>query len=198
MTSSDTQPVSSQRLQSTLAEIERLLGVDPESAESRATRLLEAVPGEPMAQLYQGIARRMLGNPAAAVDVLRPLAARWPDAPMPHLQLGLALRETGDDTAAAASMRRAVEVRPDFPDAWLALGDLLAAMSDSGGADEALGKYVEHSENIPLFVQAGRALQEERIRDAESLLRNRLRAQPSDIVALCMLADVTERQGRRG
>jgi tetratricopeptide (TPR) repeat protein len=93
-------------------------------------------------------------------------------------------------------MRRAAEVRPDFADAWLALGDLLAAMADTTGADEALGRYVELAENIPLFVQAGRALQEERIRDAESLLRNRLRAQPSDVVALCMLADVTERQGR--
>lgn len=196
MTSSDTQPFSNQHLQSTLAEIERLLGADPGSADAKATALLEAVPGEPMAQLYQGIARRMLGNPAAAVDVLRRLTEQWPDAPMPHLQLGLALREVGDDSAAVASMRRAAEVRPDFADAWLALGDLLAAMADTTGADEALGRYVELAENIPLFVQAGRALQEERTRDAEALLRNRLRGHPSDVVALCMLADVTERQGR--
>ena len=59
-------------MQSRLAEIERLLGSDPHSADKKATELLQTVPGEPMAQLYQGIARRMLGNPAAAVDVLRP------------------------------------------------------------------------------------------------------------------------------
>ncbi len=198
MNSSDTQPVSNHHVQARLAEIERLLGSDPGSADAKATELLQAVPGEPMAQLYQGIARRMLGNPVAAAEVLRPLAERWPDAPMPHLQLGLALREAGDDSAAASSIRRAVEVRPDFPDAWLALGDLLAAMSDRTGADEAFGSYVRHSDSVPLLVQAGRALQDERVQEAETLLRNRLRGHPNDVVALCMLADVAERTGRMG
>jgi tetratricopeptide (TPR) repeat protein len=196
VSSSDTQPVSNQYVQSRLAEIERLLGSDPASADAKASELLQAVPGEPMALLFQGIARRMLGNPAAAVEVLRPVTGRWPDAPMPHLQLGLALREGGDDSAAVVSMRRAVEVRPDFADAWLALGDLLAAMSDSTGAGEAFGRYVGCSESVPLLMQAGRALQDDRVQEAESLLRNRLRAQPNDVVALCMLADVSERLGR--
>lgn len=196
MSSSDTQPVSNQYVQSRLAEIERLLGSDPESADTKASELLHAVPGEPMALLFQGIARRMLGNPQAAAAVLRPLTEKWPDAPMPYLQLGLALREGGDDSAAVASMRRAVEVRPDFADAWLALGDLLAAMSDSTGAAEAFGRYVGCSESIPLLMQAGRALQDNRVQEAESLLRNRLRAQPNDVVALCMLADIAERVGR--
>ena len=183
-------------MQSRLAEIERLLGSDPGSADARAAELLQAVPGEPMAQLYQGIARRLLGNPAAATEVLRPLTEAWPDAPMPHLQLGLALREAGDDAAAVVSVRRAVRVRPDFADAWLALGDLLTAMSDNAGATEAFGRYVECSDKVPLLMQAGRALQEDNVQDAESLLRNRLRAQPNDVVALCMLADVSERLGR--
>ena len=196
MNPSDTQPVSNQHVQSRLAEIERLLGSDPGSADAKASELLQAVPDEPMAQLYQGIARRMLGNPVAAIEVLRRLTEKWPDAPMPFLQLGLALREAGDNSAAADSMRRAVEVRPDFPDAWLALGDLLATMSDTAGADEAFSNYVGHSDSVPLLVQAGRALQGERIQEAESLLRNRLRAQPNDVVALCMLADIAERVGR--
>jgi tetratricopeptide (TPR) repeat protein len=189
-------PVPNQHVQSRLAEIERLLGSDPGSADAKASELLQAVPDEPMAQLYQGIARRMLGNPVAAIEVLRRLTEHWPDAPMAHLQLGLALREAGDNSAAADSMRRAVEVRQDFPDAWLALGDLLATMSDTAGADDAFGNYVGHSDSVPLLVQAGRALQDERVQEAESLLRNRLRAQPNDVVALCMLADVTERVGR--
>jgi tetratricopeptide (TPR) repeat protein len=148
-----------------------------------------------MAQLYQGIARRMLGNPAAAIDVLHPLARRWPDAPMPQLQLGLALREAGDEAAAASSIRRAVDVRPDFADAWLALADLLAATSDSRAADEAFRSYARCSEQVPLLARAARALQDERTREAESLLRTRLRTQPNDVVALCMLADVCERIG---
>ncbi len=183
-------------MQSRLAEIERLLGSDPGVAELRAAKLLQTMPDEPMAMLYQGIARRMLGNPAAAIEVLRSLTVQWPDAPMPHLQLALALREVGDDSAAVIAMQRAVEVRPDFPDAWLALGDLLAAMSDKRGAEGAFGNYIGCSENVPLLMHAGRALQEQRLQEAESLLRNRLRAQPNDVVALCMLADVAERMGR--
>jgi tetratricopeptide (TPR) repeat protein len=196
VSSSDAQPVSNQTVQSRLAEIERLLGSDPQSADTKASELLKSVPGEPMAQLFQGIARRMLGNPQAAAKALRPLTEKWPDAPMPYLQLGLALREAGDDSAAAVSMRRAVEVRPDFADAWLALGDLLTAMSDGTGAGEAFGRYVACSESVPLLVHAGRALQDDRIQEAESLLRNRLRSQPNDVVALCMLADIAERVGR--
>jgi tetratricopeptide (TPR) repeat protein len=193
---SDTQPGSNQYVQSRLAEIERLLGSDPGSADAKASELLQAVPDEPMAQLFQGIARRMLGNPVAAIEVLRRLTEQWPEAPMPCLQLGLALREAGDNSAAADSIRRAVEIRPDFPDAWLALGDLLAEISDTAGADAAFGSYVEHSASVPILMQAGRALQDERVQEAESLLRNRLRAQPNDVVALCMLADITERVGR--
>jgi tetratricopeptide (TPR) repeat protein len=149
-----------------------------------------------MALLFQGIARRLLGNPASAAEILRSLAESWPDAPMPHLQLGLALREAGDDVAAALAIRRAVEVRADFTDAWLALADLLTAASDNAGADNAFGMYVRHSENVPLLIEAGRALQDNRIAEVESLLRNRLNVQPNDIVALCMLADVAERLGR--
>ena len=196
MDSPHAKPISNQDLQARLADIERLLGSDPASADARASELLQAVPGEPMARLYQGIARRQLGNPAAAAEVLRLLSESWPDAPMPHLQLGLALRETGDDVAAVLSMRRAVEVRPDFADAWLALADLLTATSDRAGAADAFGMYVRHSENVPLLMEAGRALQDNRIADVESLLRNRLDAQPLDVVALCMLADVAERVGQ--
>ena len=195
MNSSETKSSSDHYVQSRLAEIERLLGSDPAAAEMRANELLQAVPDEPVAMLYLGIARRMLGNPTRAIEVLRPLTKRWPNAPMPQLQLGLALREVGDDSTAVTAIRRAVEIRPDFPDAWLALADLLTAMLDKNGAEEAFGNYVGCSENVPLLVRAGRALQEERVREAESMLRSRLRAQPNDVVALCMLADVAERMG---
>lgn len=106
-----------------LGRIERLLSSDPAQAEAAATRIVAADPRHTMALLFQGIARRLLGNPAGAIDVLEPLCERAPDAPLPQLQLGLALREIGEKEAAVRPMRRAVVVKPDFSDAWLALAD---------------------------------------------------------------------------
>jgi tetratricopeptide (TPR) repeat protein len=184
-------------LQARLSEIERLLGSDPVQADVRATELLGAVPGQQMALLLQGIARRLTGDSAAAIEILSPLCRNAPDAPLPHLQLALCLREAGDNESAARSLRRAVAIKADFSDAWLALADLLTEMEDTAGADEAFGAYIRLAMNDPGLLEAGAALNENRTADAESLLRRHLDYQPNDIVAMCMLADVFDRVADR-
>ena len=92
MESPSTKSQAVEDLQARLSHVERLLSSDPALAEAQATELLGAVPGHPMALLFQGIARRLMGNPASAIEILRPLCQSQPDAPMPHLQLGLSLR----------------------------------------------------------------------------------------------------------
>ncbi|WP_405242390.1 tetratricopeptide repeat-containing sulfotransferase family protein [Lentisalinibacter salinarum] len=185
-------------LEAVLARIDELLGTDPVRAEAEARALLDKVPGQPVALLFQGIARRLMGNPAAAAEVLGPLCRAHPNAPAPRLQLGLALRETGDDEAALATLRRAVDAKPDFADAWLALADLLTALERTDEADRAFGGYIAHANQKPRIAEAGRALGENRPGDAESLLRAQLAPYPNDVVAMCMLADAAERQERIG
>ncbi len=146
--------------------------------------------------LFQGIARRLIGNAAAAIESLSPLSEACPDAPLVHLQLGLALRECEQKDAAVESIRRAVTVKTDFSDAWLALADLLTEIGDGEAADEAFLRYAHHSSNDPHLQEAVNALRDDRLDDAESMLRTQIRQQPTDIVALCMLADVVERSGR--
>ncbi len=182
-------------LEDSVSRVERLLGSDPVAAEAAAVRLLQDAPGHPMLLLLQGIARRLLKKPASAIEVLKPLCKAWPQAPLVRLQLGLAQREIGDDKAALASLRQAVASRPDFADGWLALADLLTAMRDSSGADEAFGMYIRHSAKEPHLLPIGAALRENRLADAEKILRRRLGTHPTDVVALCMLADVLERGG---
>jgi tetratricopeptide (TPR) repeat protein len=184
-------------LQARLSHIERLLSSDPALAEAQAAELLGAVPGHPMALLFQGIARRLMGNPASAIEILGPLCESQPDAPMPHLQLGLSLRETDDNESAAQSLRRAVAIKSDFSDAWMALADLLTAMADTAGADKAFGMYIRYSSRDPRLLEAAAALGENRTAEAESLLRSHLDRHPTDIVALCMLADVLDRVSDR-
>ena len=179
-----------------LRQIEWLLRSDPARAETRAAEFLAAVPGHPMALLFQGIASRLTGNLASAIDILTPLSASCPDAPLVHLQLGLALREAGQNEAALQSMRRAVAVKPDFSDAWLALADLLTALGDRDAADDAFTMYVRYSANDPHLREPAAALGENRVAEAETLLRKQVEQHPTDIVALCLLADVVERHDR--
>ncbi|MEX0707174.1 MAG: sulfotransferase [Woeseia sp.] len=179
-----------------LADIERLLGSDPAEADRRAAELLSSVPDQPMALLFQGIARRLSGRPQDAVGALTKVCELAPDAPLPQLQLGLALRETGNNTDAVAAMRRAVAARPDFSDAWLALADMLGHVGDATAANDAYLAYVEHSAGGPVFIQASAALGANRIAEAESLLRAHLDRHPTDVRALCLLGEVAVRQAR--
>jgi len=193
---SSTQAEAAKDLQARLSEIERLLSADPALAEQRASEFLAKVPGHVMALLFQGIARRLAGNTLSAIEVLRPLSVTCPDAPFVHLQLGLALREAGQREAAVESIRRAVAVKPDFSDAWLALADLLTAMGEKQGADAAFTEYVGHSTGDPVLRQAATALRNNRIAEADTLLRKQLATHPNDVVVLFMLADVAERLDR--
>ena len=196
MATETTNPQVAKALETRLASIEQLLRSDPARADAEAAKLLADAPGYPMALLFQGIARRLMDNPAAAIAILEPLCRTSFDAPMPHLQLGLALRESGDNKSAVGSMRKAVAVREDFSDAWLALADLLTEMSDVDGADQAYGMYIRHSAGDPSLREPAAALRENRTAEAESLLRRHLDRHPTDVVALCMLADVAERHDR--
>ena len=191
-------PQAAHELEAKLSHIERLLGSDPATADRQAGELLTAFPGHPMALLFQGIARRLMGDPARAIEALAPVCQSEPKAPLPHLQLGLALRESGDEDAAVESMRRAVAAKPDFSDAWLALADLLTARRDRERADEAFAMYIEHSARDPLLAACAAALREDRVGDAESMLRGHLDQHPTDVAAMCMLADVAQRRDRIG
>ncbi len=183
-------------LQERLSIIERLLGSDPARAEALAGEVLAEAPGHAMALLFQGIARRLGGRPAAAVDVLRPLCEQVGDAPFPHLQLGLALRESGEPGPAALAMRRAIAIKPDFSDAWLALVHLLSGGGDEQGTAEAFEGFIANAMQDPKLGDIAAALDGGRLADAERLLRRRLESYPKDVVALRMLATIAMRTGR--
>ena len=183
-------------MQERLSTVERLLGSDPAGAEALADEVLMAAPGHAMALLFKGMARRLAGRPAAAVEVLRPLCEQLHDAPFPHLQLGLALREAGEPEPAARAMRQAIEIKPDFSDSWLALAHLLGSAGDGEGAAEAFDHYIRHAMQDPRLRDSAAALQDKRLGDAERSLRRRLESYPKDVVALRLLATVALRTGR--
>lgn len=176
----------------------RLLETEPRLAREQAEEILNTVPKHPIATLFLGVARRRLGDPVAAADVLRPLSEAHPDWAPAHHELGLALGAAGYGEIAVRALRRAVEINPELADAWRALADHLHAADDTAAADDAYSNYLKASAKDPRLLVAAAALCENRLAVAEALLRKHLKQLPKDVAAIRMLAEVAARLGRYG
>lgn len=143
-----------------------------------------------------GRALRLQGDLAGALAILAPLGASQPRAASAHVELGVTLGALGRGGEAIAALRRAVDLRPDLADAWRALGDELGLAGDSQGADAAYARAIQASVRDPDLLEAAAALCEGRLAVAERQLRAVLRARPTDVAALRMLAEIGARLGR--
>jgi tetratricopeptide (TPR) repeat protein len=183
-------------LQTAIAHATRLLATDPALAAEQANEIIRAVGDHPMALLVLAASHRVRGDLDAALGILQPLASTQPRSAITQLELGLALGRAKQGQQAVAALRRAVALKPDLPQAWLALGDHLMAMDDSVGADIAYANHIRYSTRDPRLMRAATALCEDRIPEAEALLREQLKHHPTDVAAIRMLAEVAARLGR--
>ncbi|MCR6495672.1 sulfotransferase [Thermomonas sp. S9] len=183
-------------VEAALAHALRLLEARPELAAEQARAILEAAPGHPGGELVLGMAETALGEHAAALRRLSALAQAQPGSAMTWLALGRAHAAQGEDAQAQACMERAVALQPALPGAWLALADLRLARGDASGADAAYLQHVRHSVRDPALMAAADALARGDLPDAETRLRARLSAHPTDVAALRMLAELGARLGR--
>ncbi|MFO1466231.1 MAG: sulfotransferase [Steroidobacteraceae bacterium] len=174
----------------------RLLERDPRLALEQSSEILKAVPNHPVATLIKGVAHRLNGETDVAVTVLSALSDaqhRWAQA---HFERGLALADADRFPDAVKAVQRAVELKPDLPNALRTLGDFLTATGDAAGADEAYAAHIKVSTRDPRLLAPAAALHENRIPEAELLLREHLKQFPTDVAALRMLAEVAARLGR--
>lgn len=183
-------------LETALAHASRLLATDPALAGEQATEIIKAVGDHPMALLVLGASHRARGDIEGALGILQPLAISQPNSAMVQLELGIALSRARQGDEAVAALRRAVKLKPDLPQAWLALGDHCMAMDDAPGADAAYANHLRYSTRDPQLLAAANALHEQRIPEAEALLREHLKRAPTDVAAIRMLAEVAMRLGR--
>ena len=183
-------------LQVALDHTAKLLAENPSLAIEQAQEILNAVPGHPLATLFIGIARRRLGDLPGALEILEPLALAQPAWAPVHYELGVSLGLAGHGERAVEALRRAVSLKFDIGDAWRLLGDHLTAMGDTAGADAAYANHVKASTRDPRLLAPAAALCENRIAQAEALLRTHLKRHPTDVAAIRMLAEVAARLGR--
>jgi tetratricopeptide (TPR) repeat protein len=191
-----TEPVGT--LEVALDHAGRLLSSEPALAAEQARAILEAAPNHPLALLFLGIADRQLGNIDGALRTLEPLAEAQPGWAPAQYELGVTLGVARRGEEAVAALRRAIRLKNDIGDAWRLLGDHLSATGDREGADAAYANHIRTSTRDPRLLAPAAALCENRIPEAEALLRAHLQSSPTDVVALRMLAEVAGRLGRYG
>ena len=179
-----------------LSHARRLLGVQPALAAEQAAEILKVVPDHPMAMLLLAMAHRSTGNPQAALAALERLCRKQPESAMAQYELAKTLSSVAQGEAAIAALRRAVALKPDLPDAWRDLGDHLMAIGDASGADAAYARHIKAATRDPRLLGAAAALVDNRIPEAEALLRQHLKQHPTDVAALRMLAEVAARLRR--
>ena len=185
-------------LEVALAHAARLLDSNPVLAAQQAGEILKVNPAHPAAVLLLGVALRAGGDAAAASDTLGTLVSMHPQWALAHYELALALSGMERNAAAITALQRAVILKPDMADAWRALGDELTIAGDAAGADSAYAQNVRASTKDPRLLSAAAALCENKIPQAEALLRAHLKKYPTDVAALRMLAEVAARLGRYG
>jgi tetratricopeptide (TPR) repeat protein len=145
-----------------------------------------------------GIAQKLSHSLSDAIVTLGNLTLQEPAWAMAHLELALAYGAKGEGDAAIDALRVATELKPDLPAAWLALGDHLTGIGDTAAADAAYAKHIKYSTRDPRLLEAAAALFENRIPQAEAMLREHLKQHPTDVAAIRMLGEVAARIGRYG
>ncbi|MGH7880874.1 MAG: tetratricopeptide repeat protein, partial [Candidatus Binataceae bacterium] len=179
-----------------LAHSARLLATQPALAIEQAAEILKVAPGHPVATLLLATARRARGEAAAAAALLEPLTTLHPNWAAAHYESGVTLGVLGQGDRAIRALRRALQLQPDLAQGWLALAGHLTAIGDEAGADAAYAQHVRCSTKDPRVQQAATALFENRIPQAEALLREHLKQRPTDVAAIRMLGEVAARLER--
>ncbi len=102
----------------------------------------------------------------------------------------------GDAAGAIPLLREALRLAPRDPHGWRLLGDALLASGKIVEAGEAYLRQVSTVVGDPVVREAARALQANRLDQAERLLRAILRDRPTEVAAIRMLAELAIRIDR--
>jgi tetratricopeptide (TPR) repeat protein len=153
-------------------------------------------PDDSLAQALANAAQHLASDPVLTRMQCAEIVKVVGEHPGALLLFGQAQSRLGEVDSASRALRRVVQLRPQQPAAWLALGDHLAAQGDETGAQQAYAEHLRWSTRDPHLLQAGAALCEGRLPEAEALLRERLLQSPSDVAAMRMLAEIAIRLAR--
>lgn len=134
-------------------------------------------------------------NPAMAETQAREILKVVPGQPNTLLLLAAAEAAQGKLDAAVETLIKLTSQDPQHQSAWRDLGDLYTALGDGPKADAAYMRHVAASVTDRAMVEAAGALYENRLPESETILRAILKAHPTDIGAIRMLAEIAAKLG---
>lgn len=97
---------------------------------------------------------------------------------------------------ASTAFMSATRLMPGNSFAWRALGDTRHAMGDARGGGAAHLRALQATASDPQSIAIAEALLGNRLAEAEKLVRERLKAAPTDIGAIRVLGDIATRTGK--
>jgi len=179
-----------------IAHAARLLRQDPVLAEEQAREILNEFPDLAPARQILGVAYRLQGQPERALSVFESLAEVHSDSPDLLYDLGVALGAMGRGDEAIAALRRAVRINPRHALAWRSLADQLSVAGDEAGSNDALDKHLEVSTPHPELIEAADLFRKGNVGKAERITREVLKKDPTDVVAIRLLANIGLKVGQ--
>jgi tetratricopeptide (TPR) repeat protein len=138
----------------------------------------------------------------AAIDLAgrhrldRPVASSFLSELDQMLAAGALHLRDGRAREAEAAFTQATRIMPAAAAAWRGLGNSLHALGRADEAGAAHLRALRESASDPDLAKAAQAIGANRLGDAYPWLRDRLQAEPNDLAALRMMADVAMRMGR--
>jgi predicted Zn-dependent protease len=169
----------------------KLLAADqPQLAREQANNILRHHPEEVNSHLVVAAALRAEGDNAKALQLLKALVKRAPDFALAQQELGFALAEAGEAAMAIDVLHKAVAIESKLPACWRLLTELFIADEDEPAAAEASVQFLLASSEDPALVRAVQFFKSGKIGQAERLARDFLKENPTNVIAIRLLADI--------
>jgi predicted Zn-dependent protease len=164
-------------------------------AREQAEEILRHYPDERNSQLVIAAALRADGDKAEALQRLEQLVQLAPDFALAQQELGFAHAEAGQVLAAIEALQRAVGIESRLPASWQLMGELFLVDEDENSAAEAFNQYLLASSVEPDLVRALKLFRAGKIGQAEQLCRTFLHDNPTNVIAIGLLADIGMKAG---
>ena len=183
-------------LSQAMAHARELMEREPQQALLQLSEILAVVPDYTPATLLKTALLRQLADPNEALEQLMPVLRTHPDSAEVLFEYGLTLSALQRGAEAVAALEKVVAAMPDHPEAWRLLADHAAAVGDTDKSEAAHLKHLRCASQNPDLQKAAAAMIGNELSVAERLLKAYLKAAPTDVTAVRMLAEVAVRVGR--
>ena len=170
--------------------LELLARGEAEQAREQADEILRHFPDEINSQYIVAAALRAEGDNEAALQCLQGLVQRAPDYALAQQELGFCYAATGQLYAAIEALQKAVGIQAKLPAAWRLMGELFLADGDEDSATEAFNQHLLASSVEPELIAAVKHFRAGRIGQAEALCRKQLKADPTNVTTIRLLAEI--------